>query len=618
MEYAEMPSREQVKAHPNLKNENYCKLKYPDFTDYIAKLYPECSHVERLYRFFYPDYNNICATCGNPTKFINFNKGYNIYCSPGCVSKNKNIKDKKKATTMEHYGVENPSQCKEIQDKKIETNLKKYGKQYYNNRDKAKQTCLERYGDPNYNNPDKVKQTCLKKYGVEYYSKTNEYIERTNKTFQEKYGGRANASKLTTIKSKQTRLERYGDPNYNNREKAINTLIEKYGTPFYPRVKKEKPRKKTKSPEEKKINKDNSRIRVSKKAMKYDNNILDVFLKDDILYYKCKCPHPECNGCIDKTYIVKSGIYSNRRGCNIEQCTNLMPVQTDRIKDTTIELYIKSILDKYNISYISNVRKIISPREVDIFIPDKNIAIECNGIYWHSHKNCDKCKHFEKYIECEKNGIQLITLWEDQIKKYPDKIESILLSKLGIYKNKIFARNCYVKEIDTKLCNEFIEKYHLLGKVNASIKLGLFNKDDELLSVMTFGKGRKCMNSKISYELYRYCCKNDTIIIGGASKLFTYFIRKYNPDKIESFSSNDISNGNLYKQLGFTYISSSIGYWYIGPDMSRYHRYKFTKHNLIKEGFDPNKSESDIMNERGFYKIYDSGQSKWLWDKDRI
>ena len=326
----------------------------------------------------------------------------------------------------------------------------------------------------------------------------------------------------------------------------------------------------------------------------------------------CKCTNTSCDLCKDKQYIISRPVYYIRKKINIEPCTILNPVDDIKIKNTSIEIFIKQILDKYNINYETNVRNIIPPKEVDIYIPEKNIAIECNGVFWHSDQNKPQKYHYDKYRLCLDNKIQLISIWEDQIVNNPEKIESIMLSKLGIYDKRIYARNCIIKEVSSKECNEFLDKYHLQGKTNSSIRLGLYY-NDELISVITFGKGRKCLNSKTNYELYRYCCKNNIQIIGGASKLFKYFLKIYNPEYIESFSSNDISNGNLYKQLGFEKVSDSIGYWYVDKEMNRYHRYKFTKYSLVREGYDKDKTEFEIMDERGFYRIYDSGQTKWVY-----
>ena len=98
--------------------------------------------------------------------------------------------------------------------------------------------------------------------------------------------------------------------------------------------------------------------------------------------------------------------------------------------------------------------------------------------------------------------------------------------------------------------------------------------------------------------------------------MFKYFINNYHPNQVVSFSSNDISDGTLYKQLGFEFTKDNLSYWYISREFIRYHRYNFTKQKLVKEGYDPNKTEMQIMTERGYYCIFDSGQTKWTWSKE--
>ena len=406
-----VPTIEEAKKSIHIKLEDFCENKYPGFTKYIKQLFPDVSHIERLYRFYHPDFNNICPVCNNKTKFINFNKGYSKYCCPGCVSKDSKVKEKKKQTTFNNWGVENPSQNAEIVNKKKMTMLSKYGVENFNNREQAKQTCLDRYGVENFNNMEQIKQTCLDRYGVESVLSLREIIEKSDKTYIEKYGSRSDMVKSTLKKAKITKLERYGDENFNNREQAKQTCLDKYGVTTYIRP------KKIKTPKLKKIITQDDiykkRINASKKMAPYF--VKDIFIKDDVLLYKCECPHPECNNCVERTYTVQANICSNRRSNGIEMCTKLMPVRRDRISDTTIELYIKRILDEYGIYYESNNRNILNGKEIDIYIPSKNIAIECNGIYWHSKK--DIYYHKEKMEMCLDNNIQLITLWEDQIKK---------------------------------------------------------------------------------------------------------------------------------------------------------------------------------------------------------
>lgn len=326
---------------------------------------------------------------------------------------------------------------------------------------------------------------------------------------------------------------------------------------------------------------------------------------------------------VKKIFKISNTIYHTRKYQGIESCTILNPPGYDG-SNTSIELFIENILNKYNIGYIHNDRKILSGKELDFYIPSKNLAIECNGVFWHSDRNVDINYHNIKYNDCQNNNIQLLTIWEDQFRNNPEIIESILLSKLGVYENKIYARKCIIKEVSSKESKQFLTSNHLQGNCNSAIKIGLYY-DNELVSLMTFGKLRRSLGNKSKeniYELYRFCNKLNTQVIGGASKLFKYFIEHYNPFIVESFSSNDISNGNLYNILNFSKVSNTISYWYIeqnNNNLIRHHRYKFRKSELLKMGFDKNKTEFDIMNDmKNHYRIYDSGQTKWIWNKNNL
>ena len=434
------------------------------------------------------------------------------------------------------------------------------------------------------------KQSIQKRYGVDNVFKSDVVKEKIKQTNRGNLGvDYPMQSKIVKEKSKQTCLDKYGVDHNSKAEVVKNKKLLKMETSI-------------------------KKMRKTMKAnfIKKNKSIIDI----DELTFTYKCPHNNCNKCKEKYYVVPKTIYYSRKILNIEPCTTLKPVSSNR--NTTIEIFIKLILDQYEIEYKTNDRSAIKPLELDIYIPSKKLAIECNGVYWHNiNNNLTKEYHYNKFIKCQEQGIQLISIWEDQVINNPEKVKSIILSKLGIYEERIYARNCIIKEVSSKECNEFLEKYHLQGKTNSSIRLGLYY-NNELISVMTFGRGRKCLNSKIRYELYRYCCKEGIQVVGGASRLFKHFLKEYNPNSIESFSSNDISNGNLYQQLGFEKVSDSIGYWYVDKEMNRYHRYKFTKYSLVNEGYDKDKTEYEIMNERGFYRIYDSGQTKWRYENTKI
>ena len=271
------------------------------------------------------------------------------------------------------------------------------------------------------------------------------------------------------------------------------------------------------------------------------------------------------------------------------------------------------IKSNYNGEILENSRSIISPYELDIYLPEKKLAIEFNGLFWHSSSNRSSDYHLKKYKMCESLGINLLVIWEDDWVLNREICESFVLNKLGKSK-KIYARKCEIKEISSEDSKLFLNENHFQGNYNSSIRIGLFY-ENKLVSLMTFSKLRISLNSRggdNDYELNRFCNLKGNLVVGGASKILKYFINNYNPEKIETYSDNLISNGDLYQKLGFDYKHTSRpGYWYLISGKKE-HRYNWRKSKLVEMGADPNKTEEEIMMEWGYYRIYNAGNKKWV------
>lgn len=638
----------------------YLKKRYPEFYEYLCNKYRDFN-IQKSTEMIYLYYNELeephkCPVCGKHTHFLDYNRGYQNYCSLKCSNSDPEVKAKKEATSIKNYGVAHAAQNKEVKERQIKTYTERHGgmgnasetvkaKQYstmkelYGDavalrnpellkksqdtlekhygvrhpfhsqelKDRSKQTNLERYGVEYGLMADKVrnkiKETNLERYGVESNLSIPAVREQIKKTNMDKFGvATPFESEFVWKKVKATNLDRYGfeNPSKNSKvkQKFKQTNLERYGV--------DNP---SKSPEV------IDRIIESRRTAAIDK-IDGLIGYDETGNWIRECPHPECNKCEERNYVIPRSLYVSRNSQGTELCTRLLPVQDIHYSGTTIELFVRDLLDKLHIEYIANDRSVLGGKELDIYVPSHKLAIECNGIYWHSANRKDSKYHFNKYVQCREAGIQLLTIWEDQIVSKPDIVKSIICSKLGIYDVRVGARECEVREITGSESKQFLNQYHLQGSVISKYNLGLFY-EGELVSVMTFGKKRRALGNKTNtpteFELYRYCTLGGTQVVGGASKLFKYFVEHYNPTTIESFSSNDISDGGLYESLGFTRVNEMSGsYWYIDENMKRYHRFNFTKGRLVKEGADPNLSESQIMSQLGFIRIYDSGQSKWM------
>jgi len=272
------------------------------------------------------------------------------------------------------------------------------------------------------------------------------------------------------------------------------------------------------------------------------------------------------------------------------------------------------LLSEINVTkYKKNTKDIIAPYELDFYFPNKKIAFELNGLYWHSEIYKDSNYHKNKSDLCAAKDIQLIHIWEDDFYEKYDLIKSVVSSKLGITPKRIYARKCKIKKITSKNYRLFLDDNHLQGSINSSIRLGLFY-NNKLVSVMGFGKARISLGTKQSegiYELHRFCSKKYYTIVGGASKLFNYFEKNFKYDKIISYAKRDYSNGNLYRKLNFEFVhNTSPGYYWV-IDNKRKHRFNYRK-DQIQTNENKHLTAVEIMHNKNYFRCYDSGNMKFV------
>lgn len=272
----------------------------------------------------------------------------------------------------------------------------------------------------------------------------------------------------------------------------------------------------------------------------------------------------------------------------------------------------------YNGKIIFNDRKILNGKELDIYIPEKKLAIELNGVLWHSFgttwpnntelEKSEKQKHYNKYKECELLGIQLLQFTDIDYYSKRNIVLNIIKSKLGIYSNRIYARNCEIKIVPKKDKIEFCNNYHIQGDGRSQFDYGLYF-NNELISLMSFGK-RKITGGNPDIEIIRYCTKTDTIVVGGASKLLNHFIADNNCKTLKTYSDNSISTGDVYKKLGFKLLrETKWNYWYIDTNNrdKLLHRSNFMRHKL-----NTTLTEKEEMYNRGYRRYYDAGNKVFI------
>lgn len=276
------------------------------------------------------------------------------------------------------------------------------------------------------------------------------------------------------------------------------------------------------------------------------------------------------------------------------------------------EKEIVEFLNKYT-TVVESDRKVLEGHELDILLPNEKIAIEYNGLYWHSEKFKEDDYHLTKTNQCKEKGIQLIHIFEDEWRFKKEQVKERLLNIINKTENKVYARKTELREVDTTEAMKFLDENHLQGRVGGSVKLGLYYKE-QLVALMTFGENRVSLGSNKKegeYELLRFCNKKGTTVVGGASKLFKNFVRQYKPLQVISYADKRWSLGNMYEQIGFKKEGESKPNYFYTKGVIRENRFKYRKSELLKAGFDPNKTERDIMKDRGYYRIYDCGTIKF-------
>ena len=408
------------------------------------------------------------------------------------------------------------------------------------------------------------KKTCLEKFGTEQYMQSADFKKKSVATSIEKYNvANPGGSAESIRKIKQTKLERHGDENWNNTKKKETETIEKF-RPLCPGV---------------------------------------TFLSYTNKQFSCRC-----NKCGKEFTICYQTLCNRLYDYKTPICLHCHPlVQYDSAREQEFTDYIKMI---YSGEIIENDRSVLKGKVLDIYMPGLNLAFEFDGLYWHSELHKTNNYHVDKTDECIKAGIRLIHVFEDEWQYKRDIVKSRIKGLLG-QNNRIFARKCEIREVPYNVSRTFLDNCHIQGNCMSTYRYGLFY-NDELVSLMTFGKSRFADE----YELLRFCNKLNINVIGGASRLFNHFMKEHPEiNNVVSYADRRWSAGNLYGKLGFECIEvTPPSYFYI-IDGIRHNRIEFQKHKLVKEGFDKNKSEHEIMLERKIYRIYDCGNLKYRYTK---
>jgi hypothetical protein len=281
-------------------------------------------------------------------------------------------------------------------------------------------------------------------------------------------------------------------------------------------------------------------------------------------------------------------------------------------QEKELGLFLKSI---YSGPVIFNDRVVLAGKELDIFLPEINVAIEFNGLYWHSFSKVGKNHHLEKTLKCIEQGVRLLHIWSDDWENRQDIVKNHIKSVLGASSGpRVFARKTTVKPLAVNEAKKFLNANHIQGYSSSTVKLGLYSNDGELVACALF---RKDSSRKDCYVLTRYA--TNKTVIGGHSKLLKHFIKNHEFKEITTFADLSFSYGDLYRKTGWVENGFLYpDYTYILKD-GRKHKFGY---RLKRFATDPDLifieglTESQLAAKNGIEKIYDAGKIRFTLSKE--
>lgn len=391
----------------------------------------------------------------------------------------------------------------------------------------------------------KIKQTFLERYGVENAMHVPAFEEKKKQTCFNKYGTSCTATLPSVLlKRQRTSYQRYGfsvKSTYSDytKEKLMNAewLFHQYTT------------------EGKSINQ----------------------IANDLNVY----------GGVLSTYFAKYEI----------------PIDKYRaytITSSKAEKEITDFIQNINVgTVISGDRKQIHPKELDIYIPSLKIAVEYNGILWHSEsKNKNHLYHLNKTNACKNVGIDLIHIDEDVWVEKPQVVKQFLLHHL-MHKIASDEHPGIVSTIPSKQAENFISQNSLYETAPLnSTALSLKKEDGNTVGVLCF-----VQQGEDEYRIVVCESINETLS-NSLKPLLDYFVTEYNPKRITV-----VHDKRIPVEFNLFVMNNGFKPLYETTPTCKY----FTLSNVMNF---LTESEIDPQTMTKYSRIWDCGTSVWEWRRE--
>lgn len=430
---------------------------------------------------------------------------------------------------------------------------------------KAQSTMQEKYSTSDANHEifkEKRIQTNNERYGTEHPMQSSIIKEKSIATTLDRYG------------------VRYANQHHSVKSKIQDTNLQRYGTKTFAESKAAK------------LQVNESRIKRFKKAGYTSNFKSDSFKLDDTNYsFTCD----KCNNIFNHQFTEWK---------RLPKCPICYP---SGISSIHMELY-EYIEELYDGVIINNDRTAIKPQELDIFLPEKNIAFEMNGLFWHNidtNEHITEIYHQDKYLKCKENGITLYNIFEDDWLNKKDLVKKMIYN---IFNEKENITNTQIKELTITETQKFFNTNTYQKYDKSEINIGLVYKN-EIKSVISFSKMRN------GYKLNQYISN----IKDSYSEIFEYFKEKYKPEFVIGYSNPEYNQGLELEALGFVFNKLTYPQYTFVVNEERLTRKEFLKGKDISEiieNYEFSLSEEENLFVYDYYKIYDCGNARYIWKKN--
>lgn len=499
---------------------------YVDIIDSWTLDTPPKNFVERVYQYLHP--TDIICKYGNIKRFEYYRTGYR--CKKGCPC----VPETQAQTMMGRYGVEHALQSKIFMDKMVTTLQNNYGTSTIYSAGKAKRDA-----------------TMMNKYGVLYPFESQQILSKTRKTLKSRIG------------------VEYPFMDRSIRRRAVETIISRYGVSTVMQL-----------PE----------VRAAIKQTLYKTygveNASQINLnKESFAKFNDDADFTRVYRELDSTKAIS--VYYGVSISSVQKRAARLGLPKKRSLISVPEQQVADYMRYIGAEIVQSERTVIRPKEIDIYLPDRNIGIEFDGIYMHSSRMTDSMHLLDKTLRAYDAGCTLIHVFSDEWLYHEQIVKSRLAHLIG-KSNRIYARCTDVHiDSDKPIIDEFLGKNFLGPVMQYDVSVSL-RYNGRVVSVMTF---RLCDTHN---ELVQFCVECGTTVVGGPSKLLRHFCRSHS-NAIMAQSDIRWGAGRMFDQLGF----DAVGY--IKPD------YWFVKGQMRVDKHEYAHLERTTV----LHRIYDCGYILW-------